>query len=67
MIRINSDMLDDYDTYALNLEDTCDSDTDETFDLELWMNINIFNEDPNTPCKDCDCDDPGSCPKENDQ
>ena len=24
-------------------------------------------EDPNTPCKDCDCDDPGNCPKENEQ
>tara|TARA_R100000654_G_scaffold36971_2_gene62583 strand:+ start:173 stop:301 length:129 start_codon:yes stop_codon:yes gene_type:complete len=41
MIRINSNMLDEYDLFALNLED------------------------PNEQCKDCYCDDPSTCDKEN--
>ena len=36
-------------------------------ELDEYDLFTLNLEDPNNPCKDCDCDDPSTCDKENEQ
>ena len=36
-------------------------------ELDEYDLFTLNLEDPNNPCEDCDCDDPSTCDKENEQ